>query len=263
MRSCIIASGSKGNCLFIEGGSTRILVDCGLTLTDVEQRLSEKGIDLNTISAILVTHEHSDHCKGVGRISKKFNIPVYFYFDNYEKLNNACSKIEPTLHRYYYLQDFSIGDLKVTPFELPHDSNKNVGFSFCHNNQKVSVATDLGCVTTNTLSHLKQSTICYLEANYDIDMLKNNTKYPLILKQRIASKNGHLSNIDSAKTIVELALSGTKQVVLCHLSEENNTPTVAYSTVRQILGQNDIIEGTHIAVDVAMQNSAGTMFTLN
>ncbi len=263
MRSCILASGSKGNCLFIEGGNTRILVDCGLTLKDISSRLESVNIDASTISAILVTHEHSDHCKGVGKLSKKYNIPVYFYFDNYEKLNSACDNISEDLRRYYYLQDFNIGELKITPFELPHDSNKNVGFSFCYNNQKVSVATDLGYVTPNTLSHLKQSTICYLEANHDIEMLKNNIKYSLMLKQRILSKNGHLSNIDSAKAIVELALSGTKQVVLCHLSEENNTPMLAYTTVKDILLQNDIIEGKHIAVDVAMQNSVGTMFKIN
>ena len=263
MRSCILASGSKGNCLFIEAGKTRILVDCGLTMKDTIARLESVNVEISTICAILVTHEHSDHCKGVGTISKKFNIPVYFYFDNYQNLNKACGGVNQELHRYYYLQNFKIGDIEITPFELPHDSYKNVGFSFTYNNQKVSIATDLGTVTLDTLSHLKQSTICYLEANHDLEMLSKNPRYSAVLKQRIKSNNGHLCNIDCAKAVVELAISGTKQVVLCHLSEENNTPLLAYTTVKNILNKNDIIEGKHIAVDVAMQQSVGTMFSLN
>ena len=264
MRSCILASGSKGNCLFIESNTTRLLVDCGLTLKDAISRLSQINIDPSTINGIVLTHEHSDHCKGVGMLANKFNIPVYFYFDNFDKLNNACKGVKDNLQRYFYLQSFMIGDIKVTPFELPHDSNKNLGYSFeTQDNKKISIATDLGYMSNDTLNHLKNSTICYLESNHDEEVLMKNDNYSVALKRRILSQVGHLCNKDCAKAIVELALNGTKQVVLCHLSEENNTPMLAYSTVKQVLLENDIIEGTHIAVDVAMQNSIGTYFKLS
>ena len=263
MKSCILASGSKGNCLYIASQSTKLLVDCGLSLSDIVSRLNQIGVVPNEINGILITHEHSDHCKGVGMLANKYNIPVYFYFDNFEKLNNACKNVKENLQRFFYLQNFYVGDIKVTPFELPHDSNKNLGYSFEHNNKKISIATDLGFVSIDTFNHLKYSTICYLESNHDEEKLMKNDKYTAVLKRRILSQVGHLSNKDCAKTIVNLALTGTRQVVLCHLSEENNTPMLAYSTVKQVLLENDIIEGTHIAVDVAMQHTVGTLFTLD
>lgn len=263
MKSCILASGSKGNCLFISSQSTKIMVDCGLSLTDCIARLKQIGVSPNELNGILLTHEHSDHCKGVGMVANKYNIPVYFYFDNFDNLNKACKNVKENLQRFFYLQDFVIGDIKVTPFELPHDSNKNLGYSFEHNNKKISIATDLGFVSIDTFNHLKHSTICYLESNHDEEKLMKNEKYTPALKRRILSQVGHLSNKDCAKTIVNLALTGTKQVVLCHLSEENNSPMLAYSTVKQVLLENDIIEGTHIAVDVAMQHTVGSLFKLD
>ncbi len=262
MKACMLASGSKGNCMFFSSGATNLLVDCGLSLSDTISRLNQIGVKPSEINAILLTHEHSDHTKGVGMFANKFNVPVYFLYDNFERLNKACKFVNEKLQRFFYVQPFQVGDISVTPFLLPHDSFKNCGYSFVVGNKKVSIATDLGYVSTDTLNNLKHSTLVFLEANHDEEMLMKNPKYTQVLKRRILSQVGHLSNSDSAKCIVELAKNSTKQVVLCHLSEENNSPELSYNTVKEILFQNDIIEGVHIAVDVATQNKVSTCFNI-
>ena len=144
--------------------------------------------------------------------------------------------------------DFYIKDLKVINFSLPHDSAYCSGYSFLENTKKVSILTDLGYTNSEVLSKISGSTLVYLESNHDVDMLKNNPHYPLMLKQRILGRNGHLSNIGAAEVIKKLVDSGTKQIMLSHLSTENNSPDIAYNTICSYLRQYGIEEGKNIKI---------------
>lgn len=261
MKIVNLGSGSKGNCTLISSEKTTILIDAGLPLADIENRLESLNVDASKICGILITHEHSDHIKSVGRMSKKYNIPVFAHASEWNCLNTKICGIAPDLKMVFADNDFYVGDLTVSSFKLSHDANLCVGYSVYSNNAKFSIATDLGycpkCVTEN----LKNSDVVLLEANHDENLLLNNQKYPYVLKRRILSNKGHLSNISSAEVISQL-VGGTSQIVLGHLSEENNTPSLAYNSIKSFLMQRGIVEGKNIFVDVAYQDKISNVFEI-
>ena len=163
---------------------------------------------------------------------------------------------------WFSSSDFFIKDITVSCFVLPHDSHFCVGYSLYFGGRKVSYATDLGFVSDSTLKSLAGSDILFLESNHDENLLLQNPKYPAKTKKRILGDHGHLSNASCAKTIAQLVPTGVKQVVLSHLSEENNTPILAYTTIKNYLKSKGIEEGKNVCVDVAYQNKVGTVFTL-
>lgn len=244
-----VVSGSSGNCTLISHKNTTILVDCGLSCKKMEQTLTTLGISPDKIDAILVTHEHSDHVKGIGVASRKYSIPIYATVGTHEKMEvgNLHEKnikyISPDL-------DFEIGDIGITPFSIPHDAANPVAYNFFYNNIKVSVATDIGKMNDYIMSHLKGSIAVLLESNHDVDMLRNG-KYPMILKKRILSDHGHLSNESAAETALELAKSGTHHLMLGHLSNENNTPRSAFYATAKKLTENGVDLKTDLALTVA------------
>jgi phosphoribosyl 1,2-cyclic phosphodiesterase len=258
-----LSSGSKGNSTFISGGGTSILIDDGLTLACIETRLGAVGEKADNIDAILLTHEHIDHLRGVKIFLKnhrraKVFIPVYvkdFGINGIEELPD--SQIE-----WFRSSEFDVGKLHISCFVLPHDSRFCVGYSVLFEGKKVSIATDLGFVSNDTLRSLAGSDILFLESNHDESLLRQNPRYPAKTKKRILGTSGHLSNLACGLAIVSLAPSGLKQVVLSHLSEENNTPNLAYGTVKKILKEHGIEEGKNLFVDVAFQNEVGTVFNL-
>jgi phosphoribosyl 1,2-cyclic phosphodiesterase len=260
MKAVSIASGSKGNCLYIKSEETAILVDMGLTCSLMEEKLRLLSIDPKSISAILVTHEHIDHCKGIGVFARKYNTKIYMHTSGYPHIIKKLGKIPEEQIICFAGSDFFIGDITVTNFEVPHDSHFCVGYSFLSQGKKVSIVTDIGKMSRSILQKLEGSDIIYIEANHDETMLLNNEKYSASLKNRILSPRGHLSNKDCGLSLAYLVRTGVKQAILAHLSEENNTPLLAYSTVKRVLKENGIIEGVHICVDVAMQNEIGTVF---
>jgi len=244
-----LVSGSSGNCSLISDGKTTILVDCGFSAKKLEEALLKAKVNPNDISAMLITHEHSDHIKGAGIVSRKYNLPVFATLKTHEYMD--LGKIDNRNIKYITPDiDFEIGTIGVRPFSIPHDAADPVGYNFFMDGKKLSLATDIGIMNDNVLAHLSGSLAVLLESNHDVDMLKNG-RYPAILKRRILSDIGHLSNIDAAKTVLELIKSGTRHIMLGHLSNENNTPTAAYTTTKQYLEENGVILDKDATLSVA------------
>lgn len=263
MKTVNLASGSKGNSTYVESKEAKILIDDGLSLRQIEGRLKKIGVLPEEIDAIFLTHEHSDHLYGVRFFLKKYTNCKLFVPEIAKELNiSSILSLNEEQIEWFNKKVFMYKDIKVCPFVLPHDSNFCVGYSFIFSNIKVSYATDLGFVSDDTLKSLMGSKVLYLESNHDENILSQNPKYPLHTKKRILGKWGHLSNITCANTLVKLYPSGVEQVILSHLSMENNSPELAYNTVKNILQKNGIIEGKNIFVDVAFQNNVGTIFEL-
>lgn len=262
MKVVSLGSGSKGNSILISTEETNLLLDAGLNKADLEERLNVVGVKPEDINAILISHEHIDHCKSIGSFARKYGTKVYIPLDGYDFVINKLGKLAQKQIICFVNNDFFINDIAVTAFPLPHDSKFCFGYSFVKNNKKISIATDLGHTNVRILKNLQNSDILYLEANHDESMLLANPRYSDSLKNRILSPKGHLSNVACAKAIRELVGSGVKQVVLAHLSEENNEPLLAYKTVKNELAKDGIIEGKHIFIDVALQHEVGTIFEI-
>ncbi len=259
MRVINLASGSDGNLTYIETDSTKVLVDMGLSCNETIKRLELLNVKPNDIDAVFVTHQHVDHIKGVDVFSSKFDVPV---FSHQEVWNGMDEKLVKTKlnNRKSFDGDFVFKDLEILPIEVSHDV-KCFAYSIKNNSSKISIVTDLGKFNDILLSKIADSQLVYLEANYDKQMLNNNMKYPFSLKRRIAGSQGHLSNDDSSKVIEFLAKSGTRQIVLSHLSKENNSPSLAYEYISTKLHENGIEEGVDIKIDVASPNP-GVIFRL-
>lgn len=228
---CSLYSGSSGNSLFVESENTKLLVDAGVSSKKIETALINLEIDPSSINGILITHEHSDHVQGLGTFAKKFNLPVYVNQKTLDAMPNQKDKIsEKNIKIIKNEEKFEIGDLKIKPFSIPHDAANPCGFNIIHDNKKISIATDIGHMTNGIIKNLEDSIFIMLEANYDPEVLKFS-KYPYILKSRIAGPTGHLPNEMAGKTIAHLLNSGLQQAILGHLSKESNFPELAYKTV--------------------------------
>lgn len=228
---CSLYSGSSGNSLFVETENTRLLIDTGMSSKKIEEALSSIDIAPSSIDAILVTHEHVDHVKGLATVSKKFDIPVYSTLETFDAMPNQTEKISEKNIKYFNIDDkFEINDLTINPFSIPHDAANPCGFNISCNNTSISIATDIGHMTNSILKHLEGSDFVLLESNYDTEVLKC-CSYPFKLKSRIAGPNGHLSNTMAGKTISYLLKNGLKTAMLGHLSKESNFPELAYRTV--------------------------------
>lgn len=234
---CPLASGSKGNSLYVGCGRQGILVDAGLSGKEIQKRLAMREIPEEMLSAVILTHEHSDHVKGAGVLSRRFNIPVYVT----EKTYLACSGLGKMKDLIFMDcgRSFFLDDICITPFPISHDATDPVGLTMECGNQKIGIATDLGVVTNLVKDHLKNSNLLYLESNHDLELLMNGP-YPWHLKQRIKSRVGHLSNADTRQLVSELKSDQLKHVILAHLSEENNCPQKAAVEVSQSLNASGI-----------------------
>ena len=247
-RFCSLFSGSSGNSLFVETDTTKILIDCGESAKKITTALSDININIEQINSILITHEHIDHIKSLGTLSRKYNIPIY---TNIETLNAMPEQIknikDENINLFDFSEDFHIGDLKIHPFSIPHDAANPCGFSIFHNNKKISIATDIGHITPEIMSNLEKSTFLLLESNYDTNVLKCSS-YPYHLKERISGPKGHLSNTVAGQTISHLINTGLKSVMLGHLSKENNFPELAYKTVMEEIIFNNNSQNINLSV---------------
>jgi len=247
---CSLYSGSTGNCLFIESDKAKILIDVGVSAKKIIDALTSINISIHEIDAILITHEHIDHTKALHTIANKYNIPVFANIETWNSLPEQNSKIETSLKKYFTVfEKFCIKDLEILPFSIPHDAANPCGFNIYNFERKISIATDLGHMNKNILSHLENSNFIMLESNYDPSILKYSS-YPYLLKKRIGGPNGHLSNDMAGKTISELIPKGLKTVMLGHLSKENNFPELAYETVLNELNLNNYNE-TSVNLSIA------------
>ncbi|MBE7026103.1 MAG: MBL fold metallo-hydrolase [Ruminococcaceae bacterium] len=232
IKFCSLVSSSRGNATLVSDGKTNILIDCGMSMRKTTEALGRLGIDAHDIDAILVTHEHSDHISGIGIMSRNFDIPIYANEATWAAMEGSLGKILPeNIKCINPYQSFEIKSIGAFSFDTPHDAALSVGYRLDIENLKVSVATDMGHVEESVVNSIKGSDIVLLEANHDVQMLKNG-RYPETLKKRILGDFGHLSNEMSSKIAVELLKSGTRAILLGHLSEENNRPDVAYDVVK-------------------------------
>lgn len=258
---CSLYSGSSGNCLFVSTKSAKILVDCGVSGKKICDGLNSIDNSIENINAILITHEHSDHVQSLGMISKKYNIPVYANIETWQAMPKQKEKIdEKNINYFTNDEDFILNDLTIHPFSTPHDAANPCGFTIHNGKKKLSIATDLGHMDNFIIDNLEQSSFILLESNYDPEILKVS-RYPFNLKRRIAGPSGHLSNETAGKTISVLMKKGLKEVMLGHLSKENNFPELAYQTVAEELMNNnsDINE---IKLSVASRNEPGKLIKI-
>jgi phosphoribosyl 1,2-cyclic phosphodiesterase len=228
----MLASGSRGNCAFVASARTKILVDAGISGRETCKRLQSLGEDPQSLSAILITHEHSDHVYGLATLAKKLRIPIFMTGATHaawaralRNENGERPQLEK-LERFESGHRFQIGDIEVNPFTIPHDAADPVGFTFRVEGAKVSVATDLGYLPVNVRDHLRGSDVLIMESNHDVEMLRGGG-YPWAVKQRVASNVGHLSNRKLADFFTSDYDNGAAFVVLAHLSEQNNHPEIA------------------------------------
>ena len=236
---CSLYSGSSGNCSFVQTDTTKLLIDVGESGKKIGEALNSIDVDPNSIDAILITHEHSDHIKGLSALAKKYNIPVYANVETWNAMSAQKEKINNELIKHFTFDKFSVGDIDVKPFSIPHDAANPCGFNIFHKNKKMSIATDIGHLTDRIIKHLSDSSFILLESNYEPEILKCSS-YPYNLKQRIKGPNGHLSNSEAGKAISYLSNHGLNQVMLGHLSKENNFPELAYKTVVEELINNKV-----------------------
>ena len=235
-------SSSSGNVFHIETPESNILIDAGVSYKAIKDGLASINKDISDISAILVTHEHADHINGLPMLCKKNNIPLYACGKTASYLQELLKEknIQNDIFEVNYNKPFKINDMEITPFETSHDAIMPCGYRINNNGSILTYSTDLGFVSDEVFENLKNSDYIILEANYDESMLDFG-KYPYYLKRRIKSNLGHLSNVDSANTIVRLNKENTTpKFLLAHLSENNNNLALAKTTIDSILTENNI-----------------------
>ena len=232
IRYCVLASGSKGNALYVENAGGAVLVDCGLSGKELLRRLDTVGLDPGRLTAILVTHEHRDHILGVGVAARKFKIPVYLNPRTARRLGGSFGPAE--IRKFETGQPFELAGLSIHPFSVSHDAADTVGFTFTHGKMKLGLATDLGEATRLVRHHLSGCHGLIMEANHDVTMLDEGP-YPWETKRRVKGRHGHLSNEDSAELLKEVMHRNLVSVTLAHLSETNNRPQLPLDLASAVL----------------------------
>lgn len=249
LRICSLASGSHGNCIFIGSETTSLLIDAGISCKRIKEGL--KALDVDPMSLnVLITHSHSDHIAHLDSVAKNMSPIVYTHFLSYSGIS---SKIPGYLKLKEFDGDFYIGDITVSPFKLSHDV-PCVGYSFICGGKKISVVTDVGQLSQSNLISIDGSDVVLIESNHDENMLLANSRYSYPLKKRILSDRGHLSNKACAAASIECIKSGTKQIILGHLSQENNTVELAYETTHKAIENAHLSAGLCVAYQDRMSN---------
>lgn len=262
LRVCSLYSGSSGNSTLIAGDDAKILVDCGVSARAEELALFNVGVKPECIKGIFITHEHSDHIKGVGIMSRKYNIPVYANEKTWQAMEGKIGEIALSCQRIIKNgSEVYIDDLCVASFKTSHDAADSISYTVMKNNKKVSIVTDTGYISNGILDAVMGSQLMLLESNYDPKML-SECIYPSMLKQRIAGNKGHLSNDVCAETILKLIDSNIKYILLSHLSKESNTPEVAFHTVKSKLENNGVYIGNDVMVDMTYRDKSTHVYNL-
>ena len=253
----VLASGSRGNSTIVSTSRTRILVDAGISCRETVKRMRAQGEDPRSLSAILITHEHSDHVYGLAVLARKFQVPVFMTGATHQawarSLRDEAGEL-PQLARLEFFsagRGFQVGDISITPFTIPHDAADPVGVTLRADGIKVGIATDLGYMPPNVCDQLRGCDILVIESNHDLEMLRGGP-YPWSVKQRVGSQTGHLSNDKLAKFLCTEYDGNASYIVLAHLSELNNHPELARVTAEKALGRRRTL--LHNRVMLAQQS---------
>lgn len=258
--SVSLRSGSSGNSTFIRAGSAGIAVDCGLNGRQFAKALQAAGESPSALDALLLTHEHTDHCSGIGVVMRRHRIPLYVTEKTYQAVRRELGPVDDSLiHLIEPGQAFAIKDTLVTPFSTPHDAVDSVGFRIETSYGDIGIATDLGHFSATVREALTGCRIIHLEANYDPQMLETGS-YPRFLKRRIAGPSGHLSNEEAALAASWLVRHGTQALVLSHLSQENNLPELALRTITDYLAHEGVKADRDVAIHVSPRYSCSRPF---
>lgn len=257
-----LASGSSGNCYYLGTPEFGVLIDAGIGIRTIKKVLKEKSLDFSRLVGILITHDHADHIKTVGCLGEKYNIPIY----TTEKVHGGIEKsryVEEVLYQSKRVIEkeipFFIQDFKITAFEVPHDSTDNVGYYIEYEEQRFTLATDVGHITDTISKYICKANRLIIEANYDEEMLKFGT-YPAFLKERVASPTGHLSNREAAEFLAAHYTPQLKDIWLCHLSRDNNHPELAYKTIDIRLFQEGVRVGKDVSLHVLKRTTPSDLF---
>ena len=254
----VLASGSSGNSIYITSGDRSILIDAGLSGKKIVERLNKCGVNNPELDAILMTHEHKDHTKGVGVLSRRFKVPIYANELTWTAAAEDLGKIKSE-HQCLFDGDFMIGDLGILPFSISHDAKDPVGYIIKYKNKSIGIATDMGCIPERVKKKLIGLDFLILEANHDLEMLQTGP-YPAFLKKRIRSDKGHLSNDDTADLLPQLVKDNFPCILLAHLSKDNNIPKVAHITIKNNLEEAGLKLGKDLKMDFAYRDKPTQLY---
>lgn len=260
MKLCTLASSSSGNCALVSHGRTHVLIDAGISLRRITKSLKALEVSPKELTAVLVTHEHTDHISGLRMLTKHHFVPIFAPEKVAQALLRAMPEAEPLIRRILPGAGFELGEMGVTSFRTPHDTPESVGYRLTAAGKTLAFATDCGCLTRELVEGTAGADIAVIEANHDVEMLINGS-YPEYLKRRILSQRGHLSNDDCGRLAVILGQGGTRRLVLAHLSRENNTPQAALRTVSDALRQAGAQPGD-VEVGLAPPDGPGALYIL-
>lgn len=240
LRFSVLASGSTGNAFYIESKEQSLLVDAGLSGKQLDRLFSEVNVNPEKLSGILVTHEHSDHIKGLGIIARKYNLPIYANDKTWKAMEGSIGKLSIDQKFHFNMEEVkTFGDIDVESFGVSHDAAEPMFYTFRHNGKKVALVTDLGYVSERIKKTVEDADAYIFEANHDVEMLRMG-RYPWSVKRRILGDSGHVSNEDSGLALSDIISHRTKRIYLAHLSQDNNMKDLARMSVDQVLKERGI-----------------------
>ncbi|SET24645.1 Phosphoribosyl 1,2-cyclic phosphodiesterase [Oceanobacillus limi] len=240
LRFSVLASGSTGNAFYIESDQEKILVDAGLSGKQMDRLFSEVNVDPSTLSGILVTHEHSDHIKGLGIMARKYNLPIYANERTWNAMENSIGKLTIDQKFHFQMEETkTFGDMDIESFGVSHDAAEPMFYVFHHQGKKVALVTDLGYVSERIKKTVEGADAYIFEANHDVGMLRMG-RYPWNVKRRILGDSGHVSNEDCGLALADIIGNETKRIYLAHLSKDNNMKDLARMSVHSVLEERGI-----------------------
>lgn len=261
LRFFSIASGSKGNCICVESGGCAVLIDAGVPTRRTAEALHNAGIALSSVRGVFITHEHSDHVKCLPYVSRALKVPVFANMNTINALNSRAASDGCAFYELPTGKDADMGELSLRSFRTSHDAAESVGYVVSDGKTRLAVCTDTGRMTKEATEAMTGCRLIYIESNHDEEMLINGP-YPAYLKDRILSSRGHLSNVESACSCRVFAEGGAEHFILAHLSEENNTPELALSTVSGILAAGGVAVGSDCTLEAAGQYEPSKVYEI-